>query len=36
MPWLLLARDGFFEVPAEVFIQRDGRVARPRFLQGFR
>jgi hypothetical protein len=33
MPWLLVAGDDFFEVFAKVLIERDGRVAPPRFVQ---
>src|ERR1700686_5163841 len=35
MPWLLVAGDDFFEVFAEVLIERDGRVALPGFTQNF-
>jgi hypothetical protein len=35
MPWLLVAGDDFFEVPAEVFIERHGRVALPCLFEDF-
>jgi hypothetical protein len=35
MPWLLVAGDDFFKVPAKIFIQRDRRLALPRLFQDF-